>query len=465
MPKRIVVIGGGISGLSAVNRLLELKKERNLDIEVFLIEKSGRLGGAISTIKKNGYLVELGPDMFFTQKPWALKLSKRLGLDPELIETNEHKRGTSILRQGKLISVPEGFLMLAPSKILPFLGSPLFSWKGKLRMLMDTIIPKKESGDESVASFVRRRLGKEALERIAQPMIGGIYTGDPERLSLRATMPQFALMEEKYGSVIRGMMKNKSETSTDSGARYSQFLSFRGGMQCLINTLQDRITEQSIYLNEAAEKISLNTDSWEIETQQRKIDASSVIITIPAYHAATLLKDIDESLYEELSSIEYASSAVVILAYKKEHITHDLNGFGFVVPDTEDSNLIACSYSSNKFDGRAPDDSVILRAFVGGILKPGILNLDDDKIIEKVQNELSEVLGIKSAPEFTMIERYPDAMPQYNIGHISKVEAINKKVSGYKGLQIAGNTYTGVGIPDSIHSAESAAESVLDEIL
>ncbi|NIU87909.1 MAG: protoporphyrinogen oxidase, partial [Nitrosopumilaceae archaeon] len=237
MPKRVLVIGGGITGLSAAHRLFELKEERSLDLEVLLFEKSSRIGGAISTVRKNDYLIELGPDMFIKNKPWAHDLSKRLGLESELIETNEEKRGTSILWQGKLIPVPEGFIMLAPSKILPFLITPLFSITGKLRMLIDYLIPKEETGDESVAKFVRRRLGEEALNRVAQPMIGGIYTGDPEKLSIKATMPQFAQMEEKYGSIIKGMMKSRSETS-DSGARYSQFLSFKDGMETIVSAIE-----------------------------------------------------------------------------------------------------------------------------------------------------------------------------------------------------------------------------------
>jgi len=209
MTKRIVVIGGGITGLSAAHRLIELQKEKNLDIEVLLIEKSKKLGGPITTIKEGDFLIELGPDMFFTKKPWALELSKRLDLENELIETNESKRGTYVLRNKELIAVPEGFLMLAPSKIIPFLKTPLFSWAGKLRMMLDLFISKKGSTDESLASFVRRRFGNEALERMAQPMIGGIYTADPEKLSLKATMPQFVEMEQKYGSVIKGMLHNK----------------------------------------------------------------------------------------------------------------------------------------------------------------------------------------------------------------------------------------------------------------
>lgn len=464
MPKRIVIVGGGITGLSAAYRLQELEKERALELEILLFEKSDRLGGAIKTVSKDGYLIELGPDMFFTKRPWALDLSKRLGLESELIQTNESMRGTSVLWNGNLIPVPQGFLMLAPSKIMPFITSPLFSWSGKLRMLMELFISKKEPSDESLASFVRRRFGVEALVRVAQPMIGGIYTADPEKLSIQATMPQFLEMEQTRGSVIRAMLQNSGEIKGDSGARYSQFLSFNDGMETIVDKITSILPEDSLCLNEAVDKISKTNSTWEIETNNRKINCDGIIISTPAYHAASLVNNIDPSLGDDLSSIEHASSAVIALAYKKENIGSNLHGFGFVVPDVEGIKLIACSYSSTKFDGRAPDGHVLLRAFVGGALNPSICELEDTKIIGQVTQELNSILNIKSDPDFTMIERYPDAMPQYHIGHVKKVEQIKQRVTNLKGLEIAGNAYNGVGIPDTIHSGELAAESIIDQL-
>lgn len=465
MTKKIVVIGGGITGLSAAHRLIELQKEKKVDIEIDLIEKSSEMGGPIRTIYKDSFLLELGPDMFFTKRPWALNLCKRLGLENELIETNESKRGTSVLWKNKLIPVPEGFLMLAPSKIIPFLKTPLFSWNAKLRMMLDLFISKKDNSDESLASFVRRRFGNEALERVAQPMIGGIYTADPEKLSLRATMPQFVEMEQKYGSVIKGMLRSKNDIKKDSGARYSQFLSFQNGMGTLVNTLKNNIADVSISLNKAASQIVQNGEHWEIQTENSVVKASGVIVTTPSYNAASLVQATDAELAADLASIEYASSAVVILTYKTELIEQNIKGFGFVVPDIEESDLIACSFSSIKFNGRAPKDSIIIRAFVGGALNPGICELGDDKITEKVKRELSRILQIKGEPEFTLIQRYPNAMPQYHLGHIEKVQAIYERAKGYKGLELAGNAYNGVGIPECIHSGEQAAENIIKDIL
>jgi len=464
MAKKVVIVGGGISGLSAAHRIVELKNQNNLDVQVLLIEKTAKLGGPITTVKKDGFLIELGPDMFFTKRPWALDLSKRLGLENKLIETNEEKRGTYVLWEKRLVPVPEGFLMLAPSKIMPFLKSPLFSWTGKIRMIFDLFISKGSSGDESLASFVRRRFGNEALERMAQPMIGGIYTADPEKLSLKATMPQFIEMEQKYGSVIRGMLKNTSDSKSDSGARYSQFLSYINGMQTLIDALEKSLLEESVFLNETVTQIAPTGGSWNIQTGNRHIDAAGVIITTPSYHAATLLKDINDDLTSELSSIEYASSVVVIFAYKNELISQKLDGFGFVVPDVEKSDLIACSFSSVKFDGRAPEGCTILRAFLGGALNPGIYELDDNEILEKAKSELTAILGIKGDPEITLIQRYPEAMPQYYVGHRELVSSIMGQMSKHKGIKLAGNAYNGVGIPECVHSGETAAESILKDL-
>lgn len=464
MTKRIVVVGGGITGLSAAHRLTELREE-GLDIEILLIERTTNLGGVISTVNKDGFLIEHGPDMFFTKRPWALDLSKRLGLEDGLIETNEAKRGTYVLWKKKLVPVPEGFLMLAPSKIIPFLKTPLFSWSGKIRMLADLFISKKDSSDETLASFVRRRFGNEALERVAQPMIGGIYTADPEKLSLKATMPQFLEMEQKYGSVIKGMLYNKQDNKKDSGARYSQFLSFKNGMQTLVNALEKRLPEETIFLEESVNHIKRNDKKWEVKTDKRKLSVSGVIVTTPSYHAASFLQDIDSDIASELSSIEYASSAVVIFAYKKEYISQKLNGFGFVVPSVEKSNLIACSFSSIKYNGRAPDSHILIRAFVGGALNPQILKFEDNQIIEDARGEIEEILRIKGNPEFCLITRYRDAMPQYHIGHLDKVANIREKLLEYNGIEIAGNAYSGVGIPECVHSGEQAAEKIVKDLL
>lgn len=468
MPKRVIVIGGGITGLSAAHRLSELGRDKNLNLEIILLERSDRLGGVISTVKRDGFTIDEGPDSFITSKPWGLNLTNRLGLDGELIETNPEKRRTYILHRGRLIPLPEGFFMLAPTMIMPFLKTPLFTWRGKMRMLMDLAIPKKAPADESLASFVRRRLGREALDLAAQPMISGVYTADPEKLSLRATMPQFLELEERHGSVIRGMYRNfrsvKKGAPAGSGARYSLFVSFRYGMNTLVDAIVKKLPEGSIRTGVAVEGIAQTYDGWQISSDCGPLDVSGVILATPAYVTAGLLGDTSSGCASLLRQIEYASSAVVIQAYRKDDIGRELDGFGFVVPRVEGSSIIACSFSSEKFPGRAPEGYTVMRVFVGGAVSPERYIPDDVRMTETVREELSEVLLIKSKPVFTIIKRYPNAMPQYHVGHMDLVEKINKEIRKLDGLEVAGNAFGGVGMPDCVNSGERAAERLLQSL-
>ncbi|MCI0455252.1 MAG: protoporphyrinogen oxidase [Candidatus Dadabacteria bacterium] len=468
---RIIVIGGGISGLSAANRLLELRSEKNLSFEVILLEGSGRAGGTISTRYLDGFLIEEGPDSFITAKPWALSLCRRIGLDSELIPTNEAYRNTFVVHQGRLVSIPEGFLMLAPTRFLPVLKSPLFSWRGKLRMALDLALPReRKSDDESLSSFITRRLGREVLERLAQPLISGIYTADPEKLSLRATMPQFLEMEEKHGSVIKGMLLGKRAKNRDhykeSGARYSIFVSFKEGMQTLVDALSARLPKDALRLNQIVKRVVMTAEGWRVFTNDCAwLDVDGIIIATPAYQAAALVEGLDPLLAEDLSKIQYSSSAVINLAYKRNEISHPLDGFGFVVPIIEKLNVIACSFSSVKFPGRAPAGSVLLRCFVGGALNPEVYELDDSRLINTAHKEICSLLGIKGEPLFALLNRHPQSMPQYHVGHLKHIAQINSTVSKHKGLALAGNAYNGVGIPDCVRSGEEAAEALLSQIL
>ncbi len=468
MSKRIVVIGGGITGLAAANRVREIACEKHPGLEVVLLEASERVGGPISTIRRDGFLIEEGPDAFITTKPWGLNLCRRLGLDGDLVETNDKKRKTYILRGNGLIEIPEGFVMLAPSRLTPFLTSPLFSWHGKLRMLMDLVIPRKRGGDESVAGFVRRRLGKEALERVAQPMIGGIYTGDAERLSLRATMPQYMELEEEHGSVIAGMLRTYRQKSQarkrDSGARYSMFVSFRNGMSTLTDRLVSVLGEGTVRLGEKASGITKSGNGYIVSTDRDPYDADGVVITTPAFAAARLIEKTDPETAALLAGIEYASSVVAILAYKLSDIKRPIDGFGFVVPAIEKRTMIACSFSSEKFPGRAPEGYTVLRAFAGGMLEPEVLELSDEAITERIKSELGPVLGITGEPLFTFLKRYPSSLPQYYVGHMELVRKIASGIRKLKGLEIAGSALGGVGIPDCINAGERAAEKVVEAV-
>ena len=454
MNSHVVIIGGGISGLAAAHRLCEQQ------IQVTLLEASNRLGGTIQTEHRDGFLLERGPDSFISEKPQAVELAKRLGLESRLVQTNEQFRRSFIVRDGRLRSVPEGFQLLAPSRLWPFITSDIFSIAGKARMAADLLLPRKQTNganDESLASFVRRRLGVEALDRMAQPMVGGIYTADPETLSLRATLPRFLEMEREHRSLILAMLRQgRSQKVGTSGARYSLFLSFDRGMQVLVDALTQ--VKADIRLNTRAVELKHDGSTWTIKTNSGEFEADKICIALPAYVAATLLHG---HLPEKLRQIKYASTATINFAYRRSAITHPLNGFGFVVPFIEKRSLIACTFSSVKFSGRAPEDHVLLRAFAGGALQPEIFALDESEMAARVEADLRELLGIKEAPLFVETAKWERSMPQYEVGHLERVNEIEKLVNELPGLTLAGNAYRGAGIPDCIRSGESAAETLM----
>ncbi len=451
---RIVIIGGGISGLAAAHRVTELNKEA----QVTILEASSRLGGTIQTEYRDGFLLERGPDSFISEKPHAIALAKRLGLESQLIQTNEEYRRSFIVREGRLRAVPEGFQLLAPSRMWPFITSDIFSVPGKVRMAADLFLPRKsKNGDESLASFVRRRLGEEALARMAQPMVGGIYTADPETLSLRATLPRFLDMEQKHRSLILAMLRQgQAQKTGTSGARYSLFVSFERGMQ----TLVDPLTRMNADLRVNTRARGLAFDhGWTITTDKdEQIKADGVCLAVPAYVAASLLEG---PLAEKLREIKYASTATINFGYRRAAIRHPLNGFGFVVPFIEKRSLIACTFSSVKFSGRAPEGQVLLRAFAGGALQPEIFALDEAEMARRVEIDLRELLGISEEPLFVEVAKWERSMAQYEVGHLDRVNEIEKLAGELPRLTLAGNAYRGAGIPDCVRSGEAAAEALL----
>jgi len=487
--KRVVIIGGGITGLAVANRIVELSENKQLDLT--LLESSDRVGGIIKTHSRDGFLIEAGPDSFISEKPAALDLVYRLGLESHLIGTNQNSRRSFVVRGGRLLPVPRSFHLLAPGEFLPFLRSDIFSWSGKARMVIEMALPRKtENGspDESLAGFVRRRLGHEALERMAQPMIGGIYTADPEKLSLRATMPRFLEMEREHGSVIRALRKlNRSPSAMEgsesgtSGARYSLFLSLDRGMQLLTNTLAERISKRHsqastgesqprIRLRTSVDALALDNSLtagetapvWKVRTTDGEtITADALCLAVPANVTSQLLRPVDPQLADQLSEISYASSATLNLAYRRADIPHQLDGFGFVVPFIERRSMIACTFSSVKFAGRAPEGFVLLRVFVGGALQPEMLELSEAELLTRVLCDLRDLLGIEAAPMFSELHRWERSMPQYHVGHLELVAKINERVASLPGLTIAGNAYSGPGLPDCIRSGETAADQLL----
>ena len=468
--KRIVIVGGGISGLAAAHRLTELAPANT--IQVTLLESSSRLGGTLRTDERDGFLLERGPDSFISEKPQAIDLAKRIGLDSQLIETNPDYRRSFIVRSGRLRSVPEGFQLLAPTRLWPFVTTDIFSLAGKVRMAGDLVLPRRDingNDDESLADFVRRRLGTEALNRMAQPMVGGIYTADPEKLSLRATLPRFLEMERSERSIIlamwkkaRRLRKETGKASGVSGARYSLFMSFDRGMQTLVNKLAEQIDARGVSTRFDCKVTSIGyAGSWKVQTTAGAIDADAICLAVPSYVASALVSNIDSQLSSLLERIQYSSTATINLAYRRSQIGHPLDGFGFVVPFIEGRSLIACSFSSVKFGGRAPADCVLLRAFVGGALQPEMLTLGDEEMLARITRDLAQLISITGEPLLAEISRWVKSMPQYAVGHLQLVDEIEARTLKISGLTLAGNAYRGAGIPDCIRSGEAAASVML----
>jgi protoporphyrinogen/coproporphyrinogen III oxidase len=472
MSRRIIVVGGGIAGLAAAHRLLELNRERSLGLDVMLLEASGRLGGCILTERIGDFLVEAGPDSFITEKPSALRLCERLGLTSRLLSTQAAYQKIYVIHQGQLVPLPEGFFLLAPTRLWPFLRTPLFSWGGKLRMAAELFLRRGgNTGDESLGSFVRRRFGAEALNRVAQPLVGGIYASDPERLSLAATMPRFKEMERNNRSVILGMLAEQRRRTrnreTGSGARWSLFVTLAGGMQELIDTIAQRLPEGAVRLNRAVTNVTRDENKriWRLATAGNEtFEATAVILATPAFHTAEALSLIAHDPSDELKRITYASTATVSLAFRNQDFPRSLDAFGLVVPAIEHRKIIACTFSSLKYPGRAPEDYVLLRAFVGGSLQPELFNDDDATMEQNVREEFANLLGVQAQPVFTRIWRHPNSMPQYHVGHQSRVQRIEAALSKFPTLALAGSAYHGVGISDCVRTGEEAAEKIVSQL-
>jgi oxygen-dependent protoporphyrinogen oxidase len=463
---KLVVIGGGIAGLAAAHRALEIAGERGLPLDVTLLEARDRLGGTIATERAGGFLLEAGPDSFLSEKPWALALCRRLDLESRLVGTDERFRRVFVWHGGRLHPLPEGFQLLAPTRLRPFVTSSLFSWRGKARMALDLLLPRGAAGaDESLGAFVRRRLGREALERVAQPLVAGIYTADPDDLSLAATMPRFLELERAQRSVILALWRARRRAPTAqtgvSGARWSLFVTLAGGMEELVEALARRLPPGAVHLKQRVTAVERREGRWHVTAEDGAHSADRVIVAAEAHAAGRMLRYVDPPLAALLQVTTYASSATVSLGYRRDDIPHPLDGFGFVVPRVEGKRVLACTFSSVKYPGRAPEGHALLRCFLGGALDAAVLEADDGALAARARQELGAALGVTAEPVITRVTRHPAAMPQYLVGHLTTVEAIERRLQTTPGLILAGAAYRGVGIADCVRSGENAAERAL----
>lgn len=462
---RVAVVGGGITGLAAAHRLSELARaadDERRELEIIVLEAADHLGGAIRTERIGDYLVEWGADMFITDKPWAVALSERLGIADRLVSPASEFRRSLVLSDGKPVPVPEGFMLMAPTQLRSMVTTPILSPLAKLRVAAEVFIPRRHgSGDESVASFVRRRMGGEALDRLVQPLIGGIYTGDPERLSLLATLPRFIEMERAHRSLILGSLNQAAAKKNGSGARYGLFVGLPSGMGELLDALTARLRERAtVQTGVAAERLTKTDGGWRLETGGEALELDGVTLALPTFRAAELVADLDGRLARALSAIRYASTAIVVSGHRLADIRDSMAAFGLVVPHAEARKVLAVSYASRKFAGRAPEGRILLRTFVGGALQPELAELSDERVEALVEDELSRIYGVGGTPDFRQVVRHTRAMPQYEVGHLDRVDEIERLTARHAGLAIAGNAFRGVGIPDSVHSGEQAAERI-----
>ncbi len=456
---RVAVIGGGISGLSAAYRL----KQHGHDLTVF--EGSTRAGGILGTELRDGYVIETGPDSILSEKPWALKLAEELGLANEIIKTRSHPRGAYVVNHGKLVRVPEGFSLMAPTDFGQMASTPLLSTHGKLRMALDLALPRGHAGaDESLESFVVRRLGRETFERLAQPLVGGIYGADPARLSLRATMPRFLDLETAHRSVSLGLRARQREAvergaGPASGARYGLFAAFRRGMQTFVDALVKQL-DGAVETQSIVTSLERDQDGFHVEVRGQSQTFDAVIVALPAHIAANLVRPIDRALCSELEAIAYGSAATVTFAFDRAQIAHALDAFGFVVPAIERRGIIASTWASVKYEGRAPEGKVLIRVFVGGYQGQHLVERSDGELTALARRELGDLVGLRGDPEFVRVVRYMKAMPQYHVGHLSRVARIEALLKQHPRFALAGNAYRGVGIPDAVKSGEDAALAI-----
>ncbi len=461
--KRIAIIGGGISGLSAAF-YLEKARAGGVELQYTLFENGQRLGGCMSSDSIEGCLVEAGPDSFLTEKPWATSLCQELGIADQLIGSNDSQRKTYIVVNGRLVVMPDGLMFMVPTQLIPTALSPLFSWSTKVRMARELLHPPRPmQGDETVAELVERHFGAEVVDRLADPLLSGVYGGDASQLSARAVLPRFVEMEEKYGSLSRAMLAARKKMSAVAGKQPARplFTSLKDGMQQMVDAVVGRLNPESIRLRQHIRRVYPENGGWRVSIEMNGDERyDAVILATPANVAGALLDGVDRGLARNLLDITYSSSVTVTLGYYKDQLAKLPPGFGFLVPRSEGTRMLACTIVHNKFPHRAPADKGILRCFLGGARDEAVLGLTDEEMLQTVYRELKTIVKLDARPIFARVYRWREAMAQYEPGHIARVAKIEKRVAEIPGLALAGNAYHGIGVPDCIRSGKEAAHSV-----
>ncbi|MCP9440018.1 MAG: protoporphyrinogen oxidase [Nitrospira sp.] len=471
-----VIVGGGISGLAAAFALQETASARGLSCRCTVLESASYWGGKIVTHRIGDLVTEAGPDSFLSQKQAGLDLCAKLGLADQVIDTNETSKKACVLRDGRLYELPDGLISFAPRQWKPLLRSGLLDWIGLARMGLETLVPRGPAeGDESLASFCRRRFGRQAFERVLEPLMAGIYAGDAEQMSLKATFPRFWELEQRHGSVIRGMVaaKRAAPRSASDRPRHTMFVSLKNGLGDLVSALTVWLEQRGVELRLGCKVEALRVRSHQpgrwmydlILDDGSALSSESLILATPAYVAADLLRPLSPIAGGLLDMISYASTATVALAYPAEKLAGAIEGFGFVVPRSEGRDLIATTWTSLKWPHRAPPDQILIRCYVGGVGRDDLLHLDDRELLARICAELATFCGIHAEPVYAEVNRWWKAMPQYTIGHLDRLSQLEAALGRYPGLALTGAAYRGVGIPDCIRDGAAAAEKIVRDLL
>lgn len=483
--KRIIIIGGGVAGLGAAFKVKRAAAEGH-DVEFFLVEKDPRLGGKIQTeivpdpLEKGRFIVDGGPDCFLTEKPACHRIAKLTGIFDDELPTDDSRKKTWILSRGKLHQMPDGVMMFAPTKFLPFATTGLFSWPGKIRMAMDLFIPPKklvpgQFNDETLESFVVRRMGRECLDRLAEPLVGGVHASDPAQMSLAATFPRLLEMEQNYGSLLKAFiairrkveeMRRKYPTKPGEKPR-TFFTSFVNGMQQLTDSMADAAGREHMRTGVSVTSIQrMSKSGWRVLLSDGFfIEGDAIIVATESWMAEPLIRPLDENIADALAAIPTSSSATISIAFNENEVGFDLNAFGVLCPLIENRALMAATYSSTKWPGRAPKGRVLLRGFVGGPHNQEILKHSDQELVQITLEEFHDILGLNplAKPLFSRVFRWYLGMPQYTLGHLERVERIENRCGQIPGLALAGGSYRGVGVPNCIESGERAVSKTLEE--
>jgi oxygen-dependent protoporphyrinogen oxidase len=456
--KRVAIVGGGIAGLSAAFEVEQRRKTTPLEYALF--ESGPRLGGVIRTEHVDGFVIEAGPDSFLSEKPWAAELCRELGIGGDLIHSNDHQRKTFILVKGRPIEIPDGLMFMVPTKLWPMATTGLFSLGAKLHAARELRQkPRKMDGDETVASFVERHFGRQMVDRMAEPLLAGVYGGSADRLSVRAVLPRFVAMEEKSGSLAKAMIAARKRMPATSAPL---FTTLRGGMQQMTDAIVARLQSGTARLNSPVWALHRAGEKWSVVTDGGDQHFDGVILALPAYKSAELLAGVSEPLAQDLRGVGYNSSITIALAFDAAAVDEKtrarIEGFGFLVPRAEGKKMLACTFVHHKFPERAPEGKLLFRCFIGGDSAGQAMQLSDEEVLATIRGELKQILGLAAEPLFARVFRWHQAMAQYEVGHLERIARVEATVKGIPGLVLAGNAYHGIGVPDCVREGREAAK-------